>query len=79
MTLESNVLAWDRHKHVAGITDKWYPNTLPTIGSPVATQKRLKKPAQIRFHSKRQHAITEMNDSINMNSGQYTSRVNWCL
>jgi hypothetical protein len=25
-----------------------------------------KKPAQIHFHSKRQHTITKMNDNINM-------------
>jgi len=28
----------------------------------------IKKPAQIRFHSNRPHAITQMNDDIHMDS-----------
>jgi hypothetical protein len=32
------------------------------------TEINNEKPAQIRFHSKRQHTITKMNNNINMDS-----------
>jgi hypothetical protein len=49
-----------------GQTGPWDPN-LPLLitGAPTAI---LTKPAQIRFHSKRPHTITKLNDNINMDN-----------
>ena len=71
MMLEIQVLAWDRHRNVAGLKqiqkfhfhlDKWVSNGNTHI------IKRNQNPAQIRFLSNRRHTITKMNDIINMDS-----------
>jgi hypothetical protein len=71
--LEIQVLPWERHKK--------YDSVIPVNGIPtlplwslgiqwqyVYINKRLKKPAQPRLHSKRSHTITKKNDNINMGS-----------
>jgi len=73
MTLEIQVLAWDMHETYGVVKPA---NGLPTLlsldswisygNTHIIT--RLKIPAQLRFHLKRPHDITKMNDNINMHS-----------
>ena len=57
MTLEIQVLTWNRHKNVVGLNGLMGFQPSP-LGFPIQT----------RFHSKRPHTITKMNDNINMDS-----------
>jgi len=70
MALEICVLAWERHKNVVELNRLiGYKPPLLITGSPTAIHiPNVKKPAQIRFHSKRPHTITKMNDNINIDS-----------
>ena len=55
MTLEFHVLVWDRFT-------KWLDLQLQYM------HKQMIKNLQIRFHSKRPHTISNMNDNLNMES-----------
>jgi hypothetical protein len=85
MTLEIQVLAWDRHIDVVMLN--WLIRSQPSpLDSCISItilyiykkeKKKDNKPAQIRFHSKRPHTITKMKDNINMDStiaGSMTAR-----
>ena len=62
MTLEHQVLTWNRYINVAGLNTliRSQPSVLKT-GFPIAIHIK-NKTAQIGFHSKRPHTITQMND-----------------
>ena len=80
MTLEIQTLAWDRHKNVAGLNQiigsqpsplgNWIFNGFAYI------KTNDKKPTHIRFHSKRSHTITKMNDNIEIDSTYYIKTAN---
>ena len=64
-TLQSHVLAWDTHKNVAEITDKWHPN--PSRQLDLQWQNRKDLCLNLpRFVStnKRPHIITKMNNHM---------------
>jgi hypothetical protein len=81
MTLEIQVLAWDMHETYGGVKPV---NGLPTLFSldnwisyiNTYIIKRLKMPAQLRFHLTRPHDITKMNDNINIHST--IAKINEC-
>jgi hypothetical protein len=66
MTLEIQMLAWDRHNNMAGL------NLLKGSQSPTLENvntyinKRETKPAHICFHANRPHTITKLNDKKNI-------------
>ena len=71
MTLEIQVLVWNRHRHVAGLNllmasqssllDKW-------ISPQCIYKQTIKQSTKIHIHSKTPHTITKMNDNINLES-----------
>ena len=71
MTLEFQVMAWDRHPNVSGLNwlmgsqpsalDNWMINDIPY------EQTIKKKPAQIRFNWRRR-IFAKINDNINLDS-----------
>jgi hypothetical protein len=83
MTLEIQILAWNKHNNVTGLSrlmeyqpyslDNWISNGKTYIN------KRFKKPAQIRFNSKRLHTIATVNDNIHMDSTMVGSMVAICM
>ena len=70
VTLEIHVHTRDRHDNMAWLN--WWMRSLPSslenlISNCKFRCKQTKRHGQIRFHSKRQHAKTKMNDNININ------------
>ena len=66
--MEIQIKVWDRYtncrvKPQPSCPDNWISN-----GNTHREKQMIKKPAQIRFHSKRPHSITNVKDNINMNS-----------
>ena len=78
MTLEIQVLAWDRHNNVTRL--KWLNviSTPPFLISESTNGNTYinkdKNPAQIHFHSKGPHTITKNERQSKL--GQYNNRVN---
>jgi hypothetical protein len=80
MKLAIQFLAWDRHQHMTELNQLKLSNPpLLMTNSNTYINKQLKKPAEIRFHSKELHPITKMNDSkkwLAQQQGQYILVVN---
>jgi hypothetical protein len=73
LTLEIQVLDWDNHKNVEVLNLLMWSQHSPhdkliSNGNTHINKRRKKKHVQIRFHSKRPHNITTMNDNNNMDS-----------
>ena len=73
MTLEIQVLVWDKDKNVGRLNRLWDPNPpLLIAGSPTAihikTNKKKKTRQDSRALIKRPYINTKMNDVINMDS-----------
>ena len=66
-----DILAWDRHKNMAGLNQVMGSPNPPSLDDWVSKGNAInkKKTAQIRFHSKRLHIYYhKMNDNINLDS-----------